>query len=44
MFENRALRIIFGTKREEETEGRRKIQNVKLYNLQSLPQVIKLMK
>jgi hypothetical protein len=35
VFENRMLRRLFGPKREEVTEGWRKLYNVELYNLYS---------
>jgi hypothetical protein len=37
MFENRALRRIFGLKRGEVTEGWRKLNNEELCDLYSLP-------
>jgi hypothetical protein len=37
VFENRVLRRIFGPKREEVTEGWRKLHNEELRNLYSLP-------
>jgi hypothetical protein len=41
MFENRVLRRIFGPKREEATEGRRKLHNEELHNLYSSPNIIR---
>jgi hypothetical protein len=38
-FENRALRGIFGIKREEVTRGWRKLHNEELHNLYSSPNV-----
>jgi hypothetical protein len=39
-FENRALRRIFGPKRDEEAGGWRKLHNEELHNLCSSPNVI----
>jgi hypothetical protein len=44
MFENRALRRIFGPKRDEVTEGRRKLHNEELHGLYSSPSIIRLTK
>jgi hypothetical protein len=41
VFENRVLRRIFGTKRDEETGGCRKLHNEELHNLYSSPSIIK---
>ena len=40
MFENKVLRKIFGTKRNEITGGWRKLKNVELYALFSSPNII----
>jgi hypothetical protein len=40
-FENRVLRRIFGPKRDEVTEGWRKLHNEELHNLYSSPSMIK---
>jgi hypothetical protein len=40
MFENRMLRRIFGPKRDEVTEGWRKLHNEEVHNLCSSPNVI----
>jgi hypothetical protein len=37
VFESRALRIIFGLKRDEVTGGWRKLHNEELHNLYSFP-------
>jgi hypothetical protein len=42
VFENRALRRIFGPKREEVTGGWRKLQNEELHNLYSSPSIIRM--
>jgi hypothetical protein len=42
VFENRVLRRIFGSKRDEVTGGWRKLQNEELHNLFSSPRIIKL--
>jgi hypothetical protein len=42
MFENMALRRIFGTKRDEVTAGCRKLQNEKLHNLYSSPSIMRM--
>jgi hypothetical protein len=44
MTENRALRRIFGLKRDEVTEGWRKVHNEELPNLYSSPNIIRMMK
>jgi hypothetical protein len=44
MFENRALSRIFGLKRDEVTDGRRKLHNEELHNLYSSSSIITLMK
>jgi hypothetical protein len=44
VFESRALRIIFGMKRDEETGGWRKLHNEELHNLYSSPNIIRMMK
>jgi hypothetical protein len=44
VFENRLLRRIFGSKRDEVTGGWRKLHNAKLYNLYSSPSVIRMIK
>jgi hypothetical protein len=41
VFENRVLRRIFGSKRDEETGGRRKLYE-ELYNLYSSPSIIRM--
>jgi hypothetical protein len=41
VFENRVLRRIFGPKRDEVAVERRKLQNGELYNLSSLPDIIR---
>jgi hypothetical protein len=43
MFENRALRRIFGPKRNEVTGGWRQLHNGKLHNLYSSPCIIRMM-
>jgi hypothetical protein len=40
VFENRALRRIFGPKRDEVTGDWRKLHNEELHNLYSLPNII----
>jgi hypothetical protein len=42
--ENRALRRIFGPKRDEATGGWRKLHNEELHNLYSLPSIIGMIK
>jgi hypothetical protein len=44
VFENRVLRRIFGPKREEVTEGWRKLHNEELHNLYSSPRIIRMIK
>jgi hypothetical protein len=44
VFENRALRRIFGLKRDEVTGGWRKLHNEKLHNLYSSPNIISIIK
>jgi hypothetical protein len=44
MFENRALRGIFGSKEDEVTEGWRKLHNDELHNLYSSPSIIRMIK
>jgi hypothetical protein len=41
MFENRVLRKMFGSKREEVARGRRRLHNEELRNLYALPSIIK---
>jgi hypothetical protein len=41
VFENRALRRIFGPKRDEVTGDLRKLHNEELHNLYSSPNIIK---
>jgi hypothetical protein len=41
MLNNRVLRRIFGPKREEVKEGRRKLHNGELHNLFSSPNIIR---
>jgi hypothetical protein len=41
MLEDRVLRIVFDPKRDEVTEGWRKLHNEELHNLYSLPRMIK---
>jgi hypothetical protein len=43
VFENRVLRRIFGTKRDEVTGGWRKLDNEELHNLYSSPSIIRIM-
>jgi hypothetical protein len=42
VFENRVLRRIFGQKRDEVTEGWRKLHNNELHNLYSSPSIIRM--
>jgi hypothetical protein len=42
--ENRVLRRIFGSKRDEVTGGRRTVHNEELHNLQSSPSIIRMTK
>jgi hypothetical protein len=44
VFENRVLRRIFGPKRDEVTEGWRKLHNEDLHNLYSSPNIIRMVK
>jgi hypothetical protein len=44
VFENRLLKGIFGQKRDEETEGWRKLHNEELHNLYSSPSKIRMLK
>jgi hypothetical protein len=44
VFEKRALRRIFGPKRDEATEGWRKLHNEELHNLYSSPSIIRITK
>jgi len=44
MCENRALRGIFGPKREEVAEGWRRLHNEELHKLYTSPNIIKLFK
>jgi hypothetical protein len=44
VFENRVLRRIFGPKRDEVTEERRKLHNEELHNLYSSPDIIRQVK
>jgi hypothetical protein len=44
VFENRALRRIFGPKRDEVIGGRRKLQNEEFFNLNSSPDMIRIIK
>jgi PAS domain-containing protein len=44
VFENRALRRIFGRKREEVTGGWRKLHNEELHGLYSSPYIIRIIK
>jgi hypothetical protein len=44
VFENRVLRRIFGSKRDEVTGGWRKLHNVELHNLYSSPSIIRMIK
>jgi hypothetical protein len=44
VFENRALRRIFGPKRDEVRGGWRKLHNEELHNLYSSPSIIRMMK
>jgi hypothetical protein len=42
VFENRVLRRIFGSKRDEVTGGWRKLHNEELHNLYSSPSIIRM--
>jgi hypothetical protein len=44
VFENRALRRMFGPKRDEVTRGWRKLYNEELHNLYSCPSIIRMIK
>jgi hypothetical protein len=44
VFENRALRAIFGPKRDEVTGSWRKLHNEELHNLYSSPSIIRIIK
>jgi hypothetical protein len=44
VFENRVLRRIFGSKRNEMTGGWRKLHNKELHNLYSSPNIIRMIK
>ena len=44
VFENRVLGKVFGPKRDEVTEERRKLHNEKLYDLYSLPNIVRMVK
>jgi hypothetical protein len=44
LFENRVLRRIFGSKRDEVTGERRKLQKGELHNFYSLPDIIRQLK
>jgi hypothetical protein len=44
VFGNRVLRRIFGPKRDEMSEGWRKLHKVELHNLYSSPSIIRMMK
>jgi hypothetical protein len=44
VFENRALRRIFGPKRDEVTGSWRKLHNEELHNLYSSPSIIRMLK
>ena len=44
MFENRVLRKIFGSKRDEVTGEWRKLHNVELSDLYSLPNIVRVVK
>jgi hypothetical protein len=44
LFENRALRRIFGPKRNEVTGGWRKLHNEELHNLYTSPSIIRMIK
>jgi hypothetical protein len=44
VYENRMLRRIYGSKRDEVTGGWRKMHNEKLHNLHTSPNIIRLMK
>jgi hypothetical protein len=44
VFENRVLRRIFGSKRDEVMGGWRKLHNVELHDFYSLPSIIRMIK
>jgi hypothetical protein len=44
VFENRGLRRIFGSKRDEVTGGWRKLQNKELHDLYTSPSITKIIK
>jgi hypothetical protein len=44
VFENRVLRRVFGPKRDEVTGERRKLHNVELNDLYSLPNIVRVVK
>jgi hypothetical protein len=44
VFENRVLRRIFGPKRDDVIGGWRKLHNEELYNLNSSPTIIRIIK
>jgi hypothetical protein len=44
VFENRVLRRIFGPKRDEETEGWRKLHDEELHGLYSSPSIVRVIK
>ena len=44
LFESRVLRKIFGPKKDEVTEERRKLYNEELNNLYSLPNIVRVIK
>jgi hypothetical protein len=44
LFENRVLRRIFGTKRDEGTGDWRKLHNKELHNFYSTPSIIRMIK
>jgi hypothetical protein len=44
VFDNRVLRRIFGPKRDEVTEGWRKLHSEELHNLYASPSIIKMFK
>jgi hypothetical protein len=44
MFQNRVLRRIFGSKRDEVTEKCRRLYNEELYDLSCLPEIIRVIK
>jgi hypothetical protein len=44
VFDNRVLRRIFGSKREEVVGGWRRLHNEELHNIHSLPHIIRVMK